>query len=226
MGLPARRAPSTFWSTFYGGTFVGAAWGALQYTNGTVTATRVDDFGVNNSSLALFGGAPGQANDQAWHDGTTLAVARARYARYTQEFGWNRLSDLGGGNYALNGGFNSLFTVDANANNMINPPQSTTGPFHLSSLFAFARRGNGPGSPQYSVETLNGDQRDHMITYQITGLGRPTWLLFFEDTLGTRGADWDYNDLVVELGVVPAPSATLLGAMGVALALWVVRRAS
>ena len=64
----------------------------------------------------------------------------------------------------------------------------------------------------------NADAVDHMVTYRITGLGSETvWLVFFEDkNVGDEEADFDYNDLVVEIRAVPTPMAAGMGIAGLA----------
>jgi hypothetical protein len=198
----------------YGSGFTGTAFAGLSYTNGTITATRIDDVGVG-SPLNLSTGHAGSANDQIWQDGVVSASAEARFAGDRQRFGYDP---------GANGGYVDLFRVQGQgfgATGGINN-------FSFGGQFAFARDGNGDG-PHYSKNSLNRDGADHMITYEITGLGSKTWLLFWEDTDfsqgGQRGgSDGDYNDLVVEVQVISAPTAALLGTIGFFTLVWLKRR--
>ena len=86
--------------------------------------------------------------------------------------------------------------------------------FDPGTLWAWARIDDSDGgdilNPYYSVDDLNADGLDHMVTYQITGLGTDAtvWLVLWEDEITF---DHDYNDLVVEISaVVPAPAAWCL----------------
>lgn len=191
----------------YGGGFAGAAFGGLSYTNGSITATRVDDNygGALGLNLNLCTGTPGGGvSDQVWNDGQASMSAQARYAGFTQQFGY--FTGASGGAYTnLFNVSGSGFAVSGGASHFFGPGD-----------FRFGR--NGTNGPHSSRESDNADRRDHMLTYEITGLasGIKTWLLFWEDkNVGDPQADWDYNDLVVEVVCVPVPGAALLGILGV-----------
>lgn len=184
----------------YGGDFAAAG---LNYTNGVVTATRMDDFGIGGLlNLAL--GAPGSADDMVWNDGIAAAAAAARYAAFDQKFGYF--------DGAAGGAFTEIFDTSGSG-------FAVSG----SGLVDFAGgtwrwgRSGGPNLHS-SLESENADQVDHMVTYQITGAGgETTWLLFFEDkNVGDEHADFDYNDLVVEVRAVPTPLAASMGILGFA----------
>jgi hypothetical protein len=200
----------------YGSGFTGTTFAGLSYTNGTITATRVDDTGVG-SPLNLSTGHAGTANDQIWQDGVVSASAEARFAGDRQRFGYDP---------GANGGYVDLFHVNGQGFDVTGGINN----FAFGGQFAFARDGNGDG-PHYSRNSLNRDSADHMLTYEVTGLGSKTWLLFWEDSDfpqgGQRGgSDGDYNDLVVEVQVISAPTAMLLGTIGLFTLAWLKRRLS
>ena len=183
----------------YGGDFVGSgeALSANVFTvfsNGTVTARRVKDFG-ESGNLCLLTGDETTSDDDEWTDGIAVAEAQARFAGYSQEFGFDdgngyvKLFDITGSNYNATGG--------------------TLAEFDLGAIWQWARAndsdGGSPSNLHYSWAGDNADGVDHLVTYHITGIpGLPTttncWMLFWEDLNG--GGDHDYNDLVIELRVV------------------------
>ncbi len=204
----------------FGGAFNGAAGpGASSYTNGTVTATRVDDYfsGGPGNPLNLVTGAPGgSSSDQQWVDGIAVTSAEAKFAAFSQQFGYDE-----------GGGYVKLFDVT-----MTGPTGfdvAGTGAHHFSLGVPWNWVRSGQGGTFYSQSWRNKDKLDHMVTYQITGLpgldpGETVWMLFFEDLRGSFSAgtsDRDFNDLGVEVrasvAVVPAPSAAALGALGLGL---------
>jgi len=193
--------------------------GASVYTNGAgVTATRVSDYGLGGL-LNLVSGTPISADDKTWTDGIADITVQAKFAAYSQEFG-----------YDAGSGYNMIFAVGGDGYSVSG---SGTVDFDPGSTWNWVR--SGEGGTWYSDPSNNSDYRDHMVTYQITGLdddGYTTWLVFWEDLkIGGYsrcccGSDRDYNDLVVEIKatVIPAPGAVLLGGIGVALVGWLRRR--
>lgn len=184
----------------YGGDFTPSG---VNYSNGGVTATRVDDFGVGGMlNLAL--GGPGAADDAVWNDGIAAAAAEARFAGFDQNFGYF--------NGASGGAFTQLFATSGSGFAV-----SGSG---LVDFTGGTWRWGRTGGPNVhsSLGSENADAVDHMVTYRITGLGsETTWLVFFEDkNVGDPEADFDYNDLVVEIRAVPTPMAAGMGAIGLA----------
>jgi len=175
----------------YGGTFTQAANG-VDFTNGTVTATRVDD------------GA-----DQVFRQ--PIASAKAVYdpdaSAGALTFGY-----LPG---STGGTFTPLFTETGSMTNVT----GSSGALNVGGPYRFAvRRGNNAVAS--SGNSDNADGLDRLVTYKISGSGlgsNQNWLLGFED-----GAHppFDYNDAVavqtagVGAAAVPLPLAAWTGLSG------------
>lgn len=216
----------TILDTLYNGgaaTFVGADFGGVTYTSGIgIEARRVDDFGSPGGTLNVltgYGNVSGSGTssglDQIWDDGIAAISGEAKFAAYSQAFGYtdslgyHELFEVPEGNSGFFAPGSHSFNVDltgatwtwdrSDANG-----DATAGLLHWSSDQSLVADG------------LSNDGKDHLITYEITGLGGPgsAWLLFWDDQYG--GGDRDFNDLVVEVQAhpIPVPGAALLGALG------------
>ncbi|MBC7836063.1 MAG: hypothetical protein H7Y88_13335 [Phycisphaerales bacterium] len=196
-------------NTVYGGGFVPAG---LGFTNGPISAIRAHDNNGAGGTIPGFldvlnGSAAGGDDDQQWTDGVVSSESRAVFAGFSQSFGYfaGATGSIGGTNYI------PLIDVVGNGYAVTGTNQQT-----FNSPFRFGRD-NVAHDGVHRVSSLDTDNAsDQMITYEITGVngGRKTWLLFFADTVG---GDYDYNDLVIELVVVPVPASVYGGMAGLGL---------
>jgi len=185
----------------FGGNFVPSD---LDFTNGVITAERVPDFGAPGVLELLTGDADGP-EDQIWGDGDEIVVAlKAEFAGDQSTFGW--IDGESGGE------FNPLFQTQNNDDASLI--------ISLSESFRWALDDQSFGNLVTSNpadQQLFGEDVDQLVTYHIVGDDAPnTFLLFFEDRIG---GDYDFNDAVIKVSVIPAPaSAAALALAGLATA--------
>ncbi|HTL28576.1 MAG TPA: hypothetical protein VL282_05130 [Tepidisphaeraceae bacterium] len=178
-----------------------------DYYDGTLTAKRVDDNMTFTGPMSLNTGLIGDATDQSWCANAFHAKTLAAFSYNTQQFGCMD-----------SGGYHGLFDVsgfgyDASGEATHNMNGAT---------FNFARTGNS--GTQSSLTSFNSDARDHVVTFEISGLAGqdcPIWVLFWEDLNLTSDLplkrSWaDYNDLCVQItkcdvAAVPLPPAAWAG---------------
>ncbi len=186
----------------------GSIQGALLFASSGVTATRIQDFGGATSDVGSgmhLGDTTGI--DQVWRDGTVASSATAKFAGANQYFSYRY-------NTGPTVGAPSLFT-NVNGFN-----QTASATFNLIPGGDFrwirADNANGTGNIQTSRASDNANGADRMITFFISGTGitRPTYMVFFEDR---AGGDNDYNDLAIELQVIPLPTGAAMGMAGLGL---------
>ena len=226
---PGETGIQNLLNNLYGTTFSPSGSNASYFDNsavgGSICVTRVHDHLASGDAgdplHLLYGATSLDDTDQVWTDGIAAVRARARFAGYSQHFGW----DGGLGTTQANFAANTLFSVSEGYHE-----GAFTGPLAISGDFRWARANNASGTSnlQWSEVAANTvDGLDHMITYEVTGVAAPdvrTWLIFFDDQIG--GGDRDFNDLVVEIQAVPVPGAVLLGALGLGMVGLVKRRFS
>jgi hypothetical protein len=213
---PGEIGHAAILSGVYGGTFSASG---VDFSNGSITATRVHDFnGFSGHSqpLNLLGTNMGTANDQIWVDGIAHLQAVARYAGYNQSFGYYQGSD------DPSTGFTSGTLLTLSTNPFLGDGP-TAGPINIQGEWRWGRTGTTTNS---SLNTDNADNRDHMVTYRITGSGLASlgysadavvWMLFWDDQ-PYDSSDRDFNDLAVEIVAVamaiPIPAPIALAGLG------------
>lgn len=172
-----------------------------DFTNGSVTVTRVDD-----------------SADRSFSGNIKRAQVIGAFARKQQSFGvydsqgnYTELVSVTGRGFDVSGSAESMGAALAAA--------STADAGSGGGQVTFGRAG---GKPDFASDpTMNQGGRDHLVTYSVSGSGVDggTMLLFWEDATGRR-ADFDFNDLVVEITaeplLIPLPAAAWSGLSGLA----------
>jgi len=177
--------------SFYGGTFNSD--GSLNFSNGDITATRIEDTGPIN--IITLDTGNGSAVGDEFFAGTSVFVI-PRLGEAMDETGLGFIN--GDGSFtpvAPTNDINQLFTATLSGVTRFALANSTTGAVITSSL------------------ADNVDGLDHMVTYHITSdseLFGNRWVILFEDRLdGELGFDLDYNDAVFEIIAVPSPASAI-----------------
>jgi hypothetical protein len=183
------------------GNIFGGAFGAngLDYTNGAIDVMRVADDGADGI-IDLLEGASSDAEDQFWGDsfGVSLRL-EAKYAADSAILGWK--------DGTSGGVFNPLIETGNLGDSIF---------VSLTDEFRWALNDTTTGvfvTSNPNDQMLNDAPVDQMVAYHVTGVGEPgnTWVIFFEDRIG---GDYDFNDAVFQLTVVPSPGGVALLAMG------------
>lgn len=184
-----------------------------QFRRGDLTITRVHDAGFGGA-LGTLASRTGR-DDEVWRaEGLISARAVARFAGFDQTFGFTR--GAAGGSTS---DFSPLLT--ANGSGMLDRSQNRAVTFAGDNRpFRWVRTGAEGGF--FTSNPADQCHTDMLVTYEVTGLGKKTWLLFWEDigpggSHGFSRSDRDFNDLVVELTVVPLPPAAWAGLTGLAM---------
>ncbi len=199
----------------YGGTFqhTGVDFVGTGLADG-IKISRVNDFGFDGVLALATDTAASPRDDEIWQDGVVTSTLRARYASGAQELGFITGDGAGAG-----GTYTALVSTGAAGFIDPNTPGASSAPRTLSSDFRWAR--TGPGGTVTSLSRDNSDRLDHMVAYEVTDStgrlngGNKTWLLFWDTAapgaaFGSTGRD--FNDLVVEVVLVPLPPAGVWGA--------------
>ena len=224
--LAGNNSQVTILDHVYGGTFVLSGDG-VSYSNGAVTATRVNDTTPLTGTTTDSPGVNG--TDSLWATGQVTATVKESNAEDpSTPFGYIEGSSAGGT-------FIPLFSVSGTGFSATGTATFTPS----SNPYQFVAQDPVTLNSDKYISTLaaeNGDGEDHAITYEITGLGsstNKTWLLAFNDYGDGKAPDeyFDFQNLVVQLqtapvaSVVPEPgSLMLLGGVGLVLARRLPRR--
>jgi hypothetical protein len=196
----------------YGGTFT--LEDGVDYSNGTLTAVRVSDTTPQTGGLGYDNPGPNVA-DQLWQASSVTATAEDSNAEYASSpFGY--VLGTSGGTFV------PLFNITGSGYAV-----SGTGSFTPGSG-SFRFEATNKFGPLSSSPSDNNDGKDHMVTYEINGLGGAdkTWLLFFND-YGDTGTDANFNfqNLAIQLQTVPLSTNStpepgcmmVIGGLGIAL---------
>lgn len=171
----------------------------VNLTNGDLTANRLADAGADGIVDLLTGNSTGPA-DIFWGDGDGVELQlEAKFAADTSTFGW-----IDG---AAGGDFNPLIETGEIGDSVF---------AFLTDEFRWALDDSTTDmilTSNPADQMLNDEPVDQMVAYHITGLGGDanTWVLFFEDRID---GDYDFNDAVLQVTVVPAPGAIALFGLG------------
>jgi len=196
----------------YGGSFSASG---SNYTNGTLTAVRVEDETADNDPLSVRG-TPGpnggSSSDQFWaaFAGDFSARALARFAGKAQSFGYIADDALGNEATESASAFQKLFSVGGSGYNVSGSAKNVD---LIGQTWSWGR--SGGGDTFSSAAAANPDGRDHVVTYRIDGLNdnRTTWALFWEDLdagrAGHNSSMADYNDLAVEISAANATASSV-----------------
>jgi hypothetical protein len=187
-------------SEVYGGSWTASG---RNFSNGTITATRVADAGVSTPSSLTTGVA---GTDDVWTGGATVKLTVGPN-NTCDAYLFGYLDDTG------NHAFHSLLNTE-NTGSMV-----TTA---IPSAFRWALkdvRGNDIDT-SHKADNNDGCQTyDHLITYKLTGGNCcDQWILFWQDDFGNCKAA-DFDDAVIRIcrPNIPAPGAAVLGFAGLGL---------
>lgn len=176
--------------------------GVEGYQSSAMTFVRIQDRG-GVSPLHLNGINWSAGQDMNWADGVVDVRVEAKYAGDSHVFGWH--------NDATDGAFQAITPTT---------PGSTVDNLSLSTAFRWGLKDTTTGKSFTSDETGNLGGLDQLVTYAMfdnSSQAMLGWVLFWEDRHGS-GADYDYNDAMVEIRLiaVPTPMAAGLGFIGLA----------
>jgi hypothetical protein len=195
------------------GLFLGAGSAAATTTKPSPWSEPplIEAGGILDQLYGLGNLVPIVDSDQIWGPGNGNVTAKAKFADFSQAFGYIPQS-TGGTFYSAD--FVPILNIAGGTNAIgFGKPSATLDSGDVKFLWAL----DPSGSPLWtSLPDLNSDSLDHMLTWLVSGNeGNPknpvgSYVIAWEDFAG--GGDLDFNDLVVEVNLspVPIPPAFLL----------------
>jgi hypothetical protein len=218
---PGEKSVAQVLGQIYGGTFVPA--GGHDLTNGNRLAVRIEDAVSGLSRPVKLWHNPETpledevgVTDQIWAADSIEGEARARFAAFSQEFGF--VDGIVGDDYTR------LFQITGSGFDVGGEIDVTS---MSNRIWRWGR--NGDNGLFTSQNDDNPSDVDHMVTYRIEdapdrmggGGGLvTTYILFWEDLRPNQSPDYDYNDMVVEVVTtrveVPEPAMGALALVGLA----------
>lgn len=206
---PGELGHTAILQNIYGGSWLASGPLGMNRTNGVMTATRMADAGIS-SPVSLATGKPGESADAEFSGGPVVLTVRAKYAADSHMLGW--IDDT-----AATPTFQPLMS----STDFDNPMEVT-----LSSSFRWALKDLTTGkmftsrpADNAGVGAMAANRYDQLVTYHVDGKEGVLneWVLFWEDRVGGEQADYDYNDAVMTVSIVPAPGPVALAAVGLAM---------
>ena len=196
-------------NNIYGGSWNLVSEG-VNVSNGTSLASRFMDSGApSGGGVGLSLIAPEVSQDDIWSAGmgdSVTVIAKAKYAGDSHIFGWfdDTQAEPAFQPIIATGAFNAPVTLDLSPSFRWALQNTSTGRMFTSLPMT------NVGAGARSEETF-----DQLVSYHVTGPGGLSEIaLFWEDRVAGESADYDYNDAVITVTVVPAPGTASLAALG------------
>jgi hypothetical protein len=187
VGLPA------ILSHAFGGTFTADPSDLHDFTNGSLTAVRVDDGQIGDAPAATPDGSdvlePLGGSDDLWQGSVDSARVIGLFTGHKQTFGY--FSGATGNSYQqLFAATGYGFAPDGSATSNTSLVNSASG------VFRFTRDGSNGGHKPFPPDHNNFDHTDEMLTYEIQGLNNNlnTYVLAFDQMLGQCHNGGMYSD--------------------------------
>ena len=180
---PGEKDQAQILSNALGGTFTASG---LNYTNGTITATRIDD-----------------SADQTFSFDIKSVDVLGVFAAQSQQLG-----------YTTNNGVTIHNILDASGKGFA--ATGSSGAIDMPASYEFVRYGDGSKFFSAPTDNPDGTDHMVTYLISGKSVKNVTYVMFWEDLTAKQGGDFDYNDLSVKVvsttpASVPLPAAAWSG---------------